>query len=578
MAHEQFRSFTHPVTNFSHLSGGSAHLLLSGLMQFRLPKNTWPSFVHELTHHWCFNAPVSQALSILYLKPILRLGDAKPPDRYQLGIDLITYEMVMGLLFPFIEGMALFAEFDMVPHRDDDTYSMPLQWTMLLYAFPTPDEDIDTGVVRFLLDQRRSRQMVRRKASVLSQPVRTTREGYLAAYLMIKNVWLTLASRDGRLWESDVFLRFLHWYVFGDFALVARLLEPDDGRRDRFDSVTDAFNAKLSHLVGLGNTELAEIVDEVMKPPRPADNELGGQYFLWDEVSTWCDVWATGPRFGNDPEAWQQGVDHLAREFRELHDHPDDDLRTAVNHGLRWMFTQRESFCVLREQVRVTLSAAGRLVGWHRGYPLLSAPALEGFDLAVGEYDGTLSAYVMTGLAGVFVALAVDGDVGALVVKGLVPTAVKQRLPGYRMNADELTAAFEEGRRMAWARASRDSVVPVIADAIRENLTEWHQRMAEHAAPHLDGAARAAMVERLDQAGLAVIAGSSARVRALASISLLCSFGSSREALAALFDTNRYAHDCDEKFEDVVADIQRRGREQLKDPLIHGTDHLTCVV
>src|SRR6201992_141071 len=184
---EQFRSFTHPVMNSSQLRGTGVHTRLAALMQSTMPKIMWPSLVHELTHHWCFNTAVSEALTLLYLKPILRLADRRAIDRYQMGADLLTYELAMGLLFPIIEGMALFTEFDVVPAHITDVYSAPLEWTALLHAHPERPgdaQDMERRLTRFLFDRRCSRQLVRRKGEILSQPVCAAGEGYLGGYLM----------------------------------------------------------------------------------------------------------------------------------------------------------------------------------------------------------------------------------------------------------------------------------------------------------------------------------------------------------------------------------------------------------
>src|SRR5436309_167325 len=93
----------------------------------RLPQSTWATFVHELTHHWCFTSPVGEALTSLYLRPILaHLESAAATDdklRRDAGIEYVTYDMTAGLLWPIIEGMALLSEFDVIPSRQVASYS-----------------------------------------------------------------------------------------------------------------------------------------------------------------------------------------------------------------------------------------------------------------------------------------------------------------------------------------------------------------------------------------------------------------------------------------------------------------------
>ena len=551
---------------------------MSALLNGTMPKEIWPVLVHELTHHWCFTTAVGEALTILYLKPILSMTGQSPANPYELGNDLITYDMMRGLLFPLIEGMALFAEFDVIPNRQSDSYSTPLHWAATLYARPDRPEDIDDSVLRFLLDQRLSRQVIRRKAALLCQPLRNAGEDYLAAYLMVKNIWITLAQKDKRLWETDTFLRFLHWYFFGDMSTVARLLEPDDGKRDRFAAVSDAFNANLSHLVDITNEELVDIVDAIAAGVEQTSGDLGPEYQLWSETSTWADEWKARPRFGNDRLSWDRGIDLLAKELGDLHDYAEDDPNAVAKLSFMWLITQRDSFCVLHEPIRVTVTAYGRLQGVYRGYNMMSASPIDGFALPPGEYDGTLSAYLLPGLHARFVALGVDGHVGGLTVLGKVPARFEQQLAGYRMDSDETLAELAELRQRAWDRANQDSVVPIISNAINENITTWHNEVARRALPHLARSNENAILGQLDQAGFIAVTHSTSRVRALAAISLLASFPIARDSMAKLFDTNRQSHDSDEDFEESVSSIRRRGSDLLNDQLLYGADQIRSAV
>ena len=153
------------------------------------------------------------------------------------------------------------------------------------------------------------------------------------------------------------------------------------------------------------------------------------------------------------------------------------------------------------------------------------------------------------------------------------------QLANYRMNSGEIMAALTESRDTAWMEARKDPVVGVIADAVHESLTDWRKKTAAaNATPCLPHSARPEMVDRLDQAGFAVVAESASRVRALAAISLMASFPLPRRTMADCFNTNRGAHDCDEDFDDVVAAIQHRGKELLNDQVLHGIDELRSVV
>ncbi len=293
------RSFTHPVTNLAGLRySKDPEELVSGLINGRLPGTTWHLFVHELTHHWCFSTPVGHALSILYIRPFLNLldpgtlldasSDEDAGARYISGLNVVTYEMALGLLYPILEGMAMFSEFDLTPHLEGEVYSLPLHVTALLYLGHSGiDEDIDTAIGKFLLGQRSSSYMVEHKAGLLALPLRKVGEGYLAAYLMIKQLRLKLAVRDERLWHADVFLRFLYQYIFCDFALVARLLEPDDGMHDRYQTVANAFNDRMTRLHSMDSSTLKDMVDQVINRVSAFG---ASRYISWDDYTAQCSI------------------------------------------------------------------------------------------------------------------------------------------------------------------------------------------------------------------------------------------------------------------------------------------------
>lgn len=86
-------------------------------------------------HHWCFQSAVGSTLSLLYLRArrtalVISVQEEKstPASDSDVVEDLGRYELVVNLLRPLAEGLALFAEFDVVPQRSSKFMTIPLQW------------------------------------------------------------------------------------------------------------------------------------------------------------------------------------------------------------------------------------------------------------------------------------------------------------------------------------------------------------------------------------------------------------------------------------------------------------------
>lgn len=591
MCADVFRSFTHPVTNFGELNVADARSQLSGLLTPELPDSTWPVFVHELTHHWCFNTPVGMALTHLYFRPALLRnagvtsgGAADPREtdkvRYSAGLDFIAYDTAWGLLWPVIEGLALFAEFDVIPYVDGEVYSPPLHWTLSLYARrllrpdgaghratggPLSAARLDEALLEYLLHRRTSQRLVKRKTALLAQPLLTAREGYLAGYLLIKNLWITLAMRDERLSCADVFLLFAQHYFFADLGLVARLLEPDDGRNERWVMVADHIAGSLNRLAAMTATELRSLVDFVLTVPTAA---VGQVYASWRSAEQQRAPLAALPTHG-DHQLWRRGIDCLLDESAALVDLADHDDFGAFGTELMWLMTQRDSFCVVHEPVRIEVTAARRLLALLHGSVLYSAPAVDDFDMPVGTYDGTVSGYLLPNLGATFVTMAINGKVGAIALSRELPEPFDTQLLGYRMDGPAMLGRLEELRESAREYVRGDSVIEVLLDAGADSVAAWQRRIAvEHALPHLESARRADVSTLLNEAGFGGLVESSARLRGLAMVSLLASLPLTRESSAALFAGSRQRHRCPDDYDAVVAFVRARGRAVLNDPLL----------
>jgi hypothetical protein len=228
---------------------------------FRLgpsPEQHLPSFLHEATHHWCFQSPVVSALvTVLFeaqrqVAGIIMLED----DQERLNClrsaqdRLARFEATLAVLRPLSEGLACFAEFDATPRFKTRVRSEPMNWAAMGFGMPLPGEpwedttmiifgdkppegadpstvEVDQWLMRLVGRMRVGQPLLDRKANLLIQPFDIAHGGYLPGYLSVKTLWHVLSLQVPRFRnETDLLLVFLRNFFFDDPGLVSVLLDP----------------------------------------------------------------------------------------------------------------------------------------------------------------------------------------------------------------------------------------------------------------------------------------------------------------------------------------------------------------
>ena len=234
------RSYTHPLSNVVVLKSLDVSRHIREILDNDLPLDCLPVFLHEATHHWCFNSPVGLAEFFLFCRARRAAFEhiRKSPRAYSSHdwdvYDCVQrYEFVQGLMRPLSEGIALYAEHDASPGRAR-TISIPMSLVGTFFARGLAVrqgadwEELPT----ILAGGRLTSPHIRRKADLLIQPLGFGDGGYLPGYLCVKNLWqLNLFHLLSPIfWDTDFYLQFLHSYFYKDWILVARIL--DDSRSD----------------------------------------------------------------------------------------------------------------------------------------------------------------------------------------------------------------------------------------------------------------------------------------------------------------------------------------------------------
>jgi hypothetical protein len=185
-------------------------------------------FLHEFTHHWCFNSYVGRALALIRLRSQIALALDKTPS-VPIEVDLAKYESAKMMLGPLAEGMALFAEFDLTP-RDSPILSQTSLAALVCFGFPLKTDDKHQGqgpmlALQLLLQNSRvNTDCLHERKAPLYLRAFDIDDGYLPGYLAIKNIYVRATSRAKVLFDNEAFLCYVREVVFNDVELAMRLL------------------------------------------------------------------------------------------------------------------------------------------------------------------------------------------------------------------------------------------------------------------------------------------------------------------------------------------------------------------
>ena len=248
----------------------------------RYPTFAMASFLHETTHHWCFDSPVCSALALTRLRAYHYQSIKASGAAWD---HLSGYRTVERLLHPIAEGMALFAEFDLLT-TPSSTISSTVTATAVLFFRNTRATTGPVPFHRVMNDFRRGNHALAvRKSSILTSPLSADGDGYLLGYLAVKSAWRTCAKRCPSLADADLFLMFLRSYLFADHGLV-NLLLPGSGKPLDHSAIISHIRKRFQVLPSLDLAHLIDrFIDDTESFAPSTSNPQGGESTPWDPPS-----------------------------------------------------------------------------------------------------------------------------------------------------------------------------------------------------------------------------------------------------------------------------------------------------
>jgi hypothetical protein len=185
-----------------------------------------PQFLHEVMHQWCFDSPVGVCLTLLDMRArrIALFGRRAGDDLVR---DVSRHTLAFESMRPLSEGLALFAEHDLVP-GDSPIISRPALLAASTFGDPNSgSEAMRAALPPMIAAGRLNTRHARRKADLLAQPLHCADGGYLAGYLSLKQLHRAMLQRETRYLDNDLWAHVVRCSFYDDWDLVHMLLNDD---------------------------------------------------------------------------------------------------------------------------------------------------------------------------------------------------------------------------------------------------------------------------------------------------------------------------------------------------------------
>ncbi|MBB5695956.1 hypothetical protein [Muricoccus pecuniae] len=236
------RNWTEALANTIFFDGLNSARYIEWLVdRSKQPIELAAPFIHEFTHHWCFNSLVGNATAFteLRLYAICGIYDGVRP---YCARDYVAVKGISKLLRPLAEGMALFAEFDLESSRSGLKVGTPFTAAELCFS-PGDGDDFSQLMLQAL---RRAPHHVDRKASIYCHDFEVE-EGYLPGYILVKSLFGAMQIKVPGI-SSELFLAYLRCFFWEDPGFVAILAAVEDSGPETAQKLFDRFLHRMDVL------------------------------------------------------------------------------------------------------------------------------------------------------------------------------------------------------------------------------------------------------------------------------------------------------------------------------------------
>ena len=253
------------LSNNAFLRNAHPDTFTNILLEYKYPPTIFFSFLHESTHHWCFNTAYGNLIFGIRAKCLNQLSQllgTKYLDedlKWEFFNNDIRYTYLIDVYKPLLEGIALFSEFDSWPSESE---SLPpnLIHATRVFSRLQPEElktasfkEMEDGYWKVLHHLRFTRNIgVEKKKNLLLTPLELKKSVYLSGYLFLKNLQIALIFKNSAFEDSSIFLQFIRHFFLNDPGLINAVFTPN--HNDHL-IASDIFNwfvnrvGQINHLV-----------------------------------------------------------------------------------------------------------------------------------------------------------------------------------------------------------------------------------------------------------------------------------------------------------------------------------------
>jgi len=251
------RAWIDPISNIIRPRSFNVRAHIGKLIIGPWPPGMIQPFIHELTHHWCFDSNVGACLALQKIRAYKTAFRESRSDseNYRIIEDMTAGDALLRLYTPLAEGLALFAEYD-TNIGQSSIISSSLSWLSLaLSGHPVLDLTKEADIAAFreaLLKVRLSPMSLNRKMEFLSPSLWSKddpeKESYYTGYLIIKRLYWDLAQKYEIFSDKDFFLSFIRSWFYEDLVMVELLLKKYDHPGARFVAMIEHYGSRIMQL------------------------------------------------------------------------------------------------------------------------------------------------------------------------------------------------------------------------------------------------------------------------------------------------------------------------------------------
>lgn len=385
-------SYVDPVINAVVMSQIDLRGDMFRLLQGDLSPRLLNTFLHEVTHHWCFMSPLGNALALLRMRAYRRAAVTLSGERDEssdLLDDVMRQQATVEMLRPLAEGLACFMELDAVP-GNASVISGPMVAACMHFGGVEnrKNGELDRTLFYLLYETRLHTSSFQRRENILASRFGLEEGGYLAGYLSVKNLWNFARTHVVAAADADLFACFLRSFIYDDYAFVAVVLDPSACEGDAVNIVANYFLSRVRTFLSMDLEAAFAEYEKSYLAGEVEEKRLGSLVGRHGKLAG----------LGIDADQAQLGKERLLALVSELFECDDSIplMRMAMDADLK-RFHKREMFCIASLDGQARVNEFGRVLfhavmdGKVDEMPTMAVEGING--ISIGEASGTLEVY-----------------------------------------------------------------------------------------------------------------------------------------------------------------------------------------